>query len=88
MGPPEAALMWRVKILRIIRVLMMVPVVRGPPKRAALSRTGTKDRKHELPEAVGLERFVGKITMVETGNSKHPRKKEGDCEAYCERTGT
>tara|TARA_R100001591_G_scaffold58215_1_gene68160 strand:- start:342 stop:662 length:321 start_codon:yes stop_codon:yes gene_type:complete len=80
-GPPESALMGRVQVLNIIGVLMMMAVVGSPPERAALGRTGAEHREYKLGRPAGLERLVGKITMVESGNRKHPHEEESNRES-------
>ena len=76
MGPPEPALVWRVQILLIVRVLVMVPVVRGPPQGTPLSRAGPQNRKRELCRPAGFEGFVGEIAMVEARDREHPYQEE------------
>ena len=69
----------RVKILCLVRMLVMMTMVCRPPERTPLGCAGTQNRKHKLPEAVGLEGLVGKIAMIEAGDGEHPDGKECRC---------
>jgi hypothetical protein len=66
-----------VQVFRIIGVLVMVPVVSGPPQWASLGRTGAQYREHELGSATGLECLVGKVAMIEASDGKHPDDEKG-----------
>lgn len=65
------------QVFRIIRVLVMMAVVSGPPQWAPLGRTGTQHGEHELGGATGLECLVGKVTMIEASDGKHPDDEKG-----------
>src|SRR5580698_2367571 len=63
-------------VFLIVRMFMMVSMLVTPPKRAALNGSRAQHRKEELGRAGGVEGFVRKVTMVETGDRKHSHKIE------------
>jgi len=75
-----------VQILLVVRVLVMVPVVRGPPQGTPLSRAGPQNRKRELCRPAGFEGFVGEIAMVEARDREHPYQEKRNGKNHCEST--
>ena len=61
-------------------MLMMMPVVRGPPQRTSLRGTGAQYREDELPGAVGFEGLVGEVAVIKPGYGKHAQEEETCCE--------
>lgn len=56
-----------VEVFWIIRVLVMVPVMSGPPKRTSLSRACAKNRKEELSFTAGFKCFMGEVPVIKPG---------------------
>tara|TARA_B100000749_G_scaffold216547_1_gene171434 strand:+ start:1555 stop:1854 length:300 start_codon:yes stop_codon:yes gene_type:complete len=77
------------KVQFIIGVLVMVSVMRCPPQGATLGSAGAQNSEDELGRATGLERFVGKVPVIESCNREHPhqekRKRKPDGECACPR---
>ena len=74
------------QILLVVRVLVMVPVVRGPPQGTPLSRAGPQNGKCELRRPAGFEGFVGEIAMVEARDREHPYQEKRNGKNHCEST--
>jgi hypothetical protein len=55
---------------------MMMPVMRGPPKRAFLKGAAPKPRHDELKDPARPVRSMREIPMIPGRNSKHPDKVE------------
>jgi hypothetical protein len=67
-----------VEVLDIIGMLMMMPVVSGPPQWSPLGSAGAKNGENELGRAAGLEGLVCKVTMVESSDREHAHQEECD----------
>ena len=74
--PPEAVLPWRVRVRLLVRVLVVVPVVRRPPERAALDGRGAERAKQELHEPRGLEAPMREVAVVKPSDGEHPHEVE------------
>ena len=74
--PPESAQARRMDILLVIRMLVVMPVDRSPPERAALDGGIAQDGKDELRGARGVEGPVGKIAVIKPGDGKHAHEIE------------
>ena len=75
------------QVLLIVRMLVMVPVMGGPPKRASLGRAGAKNAKKKLRNTAGLKRFMGKVSVVEASNGEHAHGEKADCKDDGKGTG-
>jgi hypothetical protein len=65
---------------------VVVSMMGGPPNWAPLNSGATKDREKKLQKSGGFKRPVRKITVIKTGDSKHPYKVEQKRHPQGERT--
>ena len=63
--------MRRVRVLGIIRVLVMVAMMIGPPERPALHRGAGPQREEKLAGARGGEGFVREVTVMDARHREH-----------------
>jgi hypothetical protein len=68
-----------VDVLVFIGVLVMVPMMGGPPQRPFLRARVADESEQELKPSRSLVASMGKIPVVEAGDRKHPRPVK--CEA-------
>ncbi len=69
--PREAAQRRRMQVFVGVRILVMVPVMGGPPQHALLRRTGGHQRDDELKRAAGLVRAMREIAVIAGGHEEH-----------------
>ena len=62
---------WRMNVFRLVGVLMMVAVVRGPPHGAKLSRRCADPSHNELKDSASLERAMREVSMEASRQSEH-----------------
>src|SRR3990167_6652979 len=86
MTVPEAVRHRRMQIGIAIRMLVMLPMMRRPPQRPALRRRIAEHGKHKLPDAVGLERAMRKITVIERRDREHAQPETGQTNHCRDRT--
>ena len=72
-------------ILRLIRMLVVMPVVISPPQRAALDRGAAPEGEKELTEAGRAVRLMGEVAVVNARHCEHPDKIEGHGGPDCDR---
>ena len=82
MRPVKAFQLGRVEIVVRIGMLVMMPVMGGPPESSFLGGGATEESEEELERTAGLVTPVGKIAVKGTGDSKltgekHERAKHG-----------
>lgn len=65
-------------VLLGIGVLMMVPMMTGPPERTFLCTGQTQKPENKLEGAAGLVGSMRKIAVIDAGDGKHPNKIESD----------
>jgi len=68
----------RVGVDGLVGVLVMVAMVGGPPKRAALDSGSRPEGEEELAEAGSAVGFVGKIAVQNSGDGEHADDVEGE----------
>jgi hypothetical protein len=68
-------------ILLLVGVTVVVPVMGGPPERAALGRRIPQHSEEELPEAACLVGPVGEVSVVKARDGEHTNHIEAG--GYC-----
>ncbi len=71
MRPPKAVQRRRVQVLIGVGVLVMRPVMSGPPQYTLLRRTLSHEGQNELEHPAGLERAVREVAMIACGHKEH-----------------
>ena len=85
--PPKAVDVGRVRVLRLVRMLVMVAVVIGPPKRPSLDGSASKKGEQELAEARGMVGLVGEIAVQDARDGEHAHEVQRHCQADGEEAG-
>ena len=84
-GAHEAVLDGRVRVLRLVRILVVIAMMRGPPDGPALHGRGAEHAEQELPDARGLERLVREVAVVEAGDREHADEIQRDAHDHRDR---
>ncbi len=87
-GPPEAVDMRRVGVLGLVGMLVMMPVMIGPPEGAALHRGGAEEGEEELADPRGAVGLVREVPVVDAGDREHADEVQGDGRPDREGTGS
>jgi len=62
---------WRMGVLRCVRVTVVITMVSRPPQRSSLPRRITKHRADKLKPTTGAKRSVRKVAMVKRGQTEY-----------------
>jgi hypothetical protein len=73
MAPGKAVAQRRVAVLGPVGVHVVVPVVRGPPQRAALRGGCAQHCEGELHPAPGAKRLMREVAVIEAGDGEHAK---------------
>lgn len=78
--PPKTGERRGMHVVFSVRMLVMMPMDRRPPQRAALHRRVSEHREEELTDSRCLECAMRKVAMIKAGDCKHPNpvKQHGD----------
>jgi hypothetical protein len=79
---PEESLERRVHVVGLVRVLVMMPVMTGPPERALLNRQCAADRHQKLHRAAHLVGAMGEVPVVDAGDEEHARAVEAEAQQH------
>jgi len=74
-------------VLFAIGERVMVPMVCGPPDRAALHGRCTQQGKQELGDARGLEGAMREVAVIEARNGEHAHEVERKGDGYGDAAG-
>src|SRR5271168_2290601 len=81
MAPDESLLSRRMNILGLVGPLVVQPMMRRPPQRAALHGGRADHREYKLRGARSLERSMRKIAVIESGDGEHADEIQRDADA-------